>query len=156
VISSFPPPTQLLVLLVAHSLLSTVLQSQENLRREGQPSILIIEGHMLMEDLRLAASIDACIWIDLDRETCRRRRYARVGGSPAPYGWEKDAYFDQCLWTSWLDHRRVAEANTRSLDARGAIMRLDGARSLHELSEDSVRWVRERIQLGSNTTGSRM
>jgi uridine kinase len=138
-----------------NGLLSAVLQSQENLRQAAAPSILIVEGHMLMQDPRLVARMDACIWIDIDRETCRRRRFARPGSSPAPAGWDQDAYFDQCLWAGWEEHCHVAETNTRALDARGALMHLDGAREQRALSEDSVRWLRERIQCGG-MTGAKM
>ena len=42
-----------------NGLLSAVLQSQENLRQAAAPSILIVEGHMLMQDPRLVARMDA-------------------------------------------------------------------------------------------------
>ena len=119
-----------------NGLLASVLMTQRQLKSIGKadnrqsskrsrPAILLVEGHMLAEDVRLLDLCDLCVWIDVSREICRTRRFSR-SCNPAPNGWDKEVYFDECLWGTWVAQLLKAKESMEALKSSGRFLRFNG------------------------------
>ena len=87
------------------------------------PGVLILEGFLILNDLRMRGLCDARVFITLDKETCWARRKVRVY-DPA----DIPGYFDACVWPMYEEH----EAALRR-DAGSEVTFLDGGEGLEEL-----------------------
>ncbi|XP_022168546.1 nicotinamide riboside kinase 1 isoform X1 [Myzus persicae] len=62
-------------------------------------NILVLEGILLLDDIRIFNLADLTFFIVLDKKNCRDRRVARTYLPPEPSG-----YFDKYAWPEYVNH----------------------------------------------------
>lgn len=59
--------------------------------------VVLAEGYSLLHSECVRRMLHGVIWVEIDESTCWERRHSY------PRGWDRAAYFSQCIWTA---HRR--------------------------------------------------
>lgn len=62
-------------------------------------TIVIVEGYCLLHSNRLCQMLHGLVWVDIDAATCKGRR------SSYPRGWDRAAYFSECIWPAHTNYR---------------------------------------------------
>lgn len=81
------------------------------------PSILFIEGHLVLNHEPFKEILDRKFFIDLPYEACRERRFQRIYDPADPPG-----YFEEVVWPMTLRNKE----DMRRLHFEGDIIFLDG------------------------------
>eukprot|EP01104_Vermistella_antarctica_P004267 TRINITY_DN14753_c0_g1_i1.p1 TRINITY_DN14753_c0_g1~~TRINITY_DN14753_c0_g1_i1.p1 ORF type:complete len:317 (+),score=12.70 TRINITY_DN14753_c0_g1_i1:287-1237(+) len=88
----------------------------------GQTQLIIVEGFRLFEDPRVVDTCHLCLYLDLEADTCRERRFARD-----PWIRENAAYFDEVAWPSHMKyHQTVILPLLNGGHESRAVMRIPG------------------------------
>lgn len=95
---------------------------EESFTENPKTKLLIIEGFLVLNEVRLAALCDIKIYVTLSHDECWARRSIRTYDPPDPPG-----YFDLCVWPSYEMHRNEVLARENDL------VLLDGKNSKEQL-----------------------
>ena len=92
-------------------------------------SILLVDGHMILEDPRLRAWLNMCVYVHVEMEVCKERRMKRR--MPAPKGWDPNEYFMLRVWNAHLEQHQ----NVKECCSDIELLTVDGTRDVDELVE---------------------
>lgn len=83
------------------------IQLKKNTNKTKSPSMLFVEGILVLNHKPLLQIFDLTFYMDISRNECIKRRLKRQYPTPDPVG-----YFDDCLWPMHLRyHKELEEEN---------------------------------------------
>ena len=122
------------------------VELQKSIATLPSGSIVLVDGHMILEDERIRNALDLCVYMNITEEECRNRRMKRR--MPAPHGWNKNKYFDTHIWNVHVERHQAAMNYFTGMQQKNCLLTLDGTQKIDVLVDqifDLVKAKRKKV-----------